>query len=179
MKGYDTGSFSLGDQIVPIKEEQPFEGYEKELLELIGVDPEYYRIDSVRWVSEPWTGEDGVVYRQAAASGQKYVADVEAVYRGTVPAGFSPLTAYEAIYELPEPVSPAESSDGSDVSAKPQPEAVEIKGSPRENPGGFLNWIRNLSLRTKLVLGLGILLLPLALIWLARMLLARKERQDR
>ncbi len=95
---YDLGQFYLGDTIVT--EGELFDGYETELLELIGVNPGYYLIESIGWMTDAWTGEDGLVYRQARAAGQKYVADCKAVYKGSVILPETEAMAWQAVYSL-------------------------------------------------------------------------------
>lgn len=99
---YDAGQFYLGDIVVTEREENlyegPFAGYDKELLELIGVNPDCYSIEFTEWTSESWTGEDGLVYRQARASGKKYVADCKVTYRGTVIFPEVSGYAWQAVY---------------------------------------------------------------------------------
>lgn len=80
----DAEVYALGNILVPRRENAPFSGYELQLLELIQVSPEYYRIDSVEWAGEPWTEKSGKIYRQAIAKGAKQVADVQAQYAGDV-----------------------------------------------------------------------------------------------
>lgn len=80
----DAETYALGDQLIERQEENPFAGYEEQLLSLIGVSQDAYRIHQVSWISDSWQGEDGIVYRQAIARGSKRVADVTAVYEGLV-----------------------------------------------------------------------------------------------
>lgn len=68
---------------------------------MIHVDPEYYRIDSVEWDTEPWT-ENGVVYRKATAKGSKLVADVVAYYEGVTVFESRRGYAVRSIYSLHE-----------------------------------------------------------------------------
>ena len=77
----DADTYAINNTLIPRREQAPFAGYEELLLELIHVDPEYYRIDSVEWDTDPWT-ENGIVYRKATAIGSKLVADVSAYYEG-------------------------------------------------------------------------------------------------
>ncbi len=178
VEGYDAGSFQLGDKLVPVKEEEPFEGCEKELLEIIGVDPEYYQIESAWWTSDPWVGEGGLTYRQAIASGQKYVADVTAVYTGRTLVQSEKTEAYQAVYVIPvsTPSEPerTELHNMQDTGGN-QPETLIIEEGPRDTSGGLLKWFRNLSRRTKVVLGLGILFLPLASFLLYRRILKHRK----
>jgi len=95
---YDVGQFYLGDLIVTEGEGELFAGYEEKLLELIGVNPEYYKIEAIEWIADAWMGTDGLIYRQAMASGQKYVADCNARYGGMVVLPETPAMAWQAAY---------------------------------------------------------------------------------
>ena len=99
---YDAGQFYLGDEIVTEGQGRPFEGLERELLELIGVNPDYYSIESTEWLGPAWSGEDGLVYRQARAVGKKYVADCSVTYGGQVVIPPVSGTAWQACYALGE-----------------------------------------------------------------------------
>ncbi len=187
--GYDSGSFVLENETVEVREEQPFAGHEDALLALIGVDPGYYRIDSAEWSGPPQTGEDGLVYRQAVASGQKYVADIEAVYGGSAVIPEQPGMAYEAVYVLEEPETEAESepepaAESSEsyveVTAAPVPAAAAREERPQESetPGTLL-WIRNLRRVTTIVVGFGVLLVPLLLLLSGRRKRRKKKNENR
>ena len=54
-----------------------------DILESMGLDPEYYRIQEIWWQGGPYL-ENGVLYRKAQASGLKKVCTVKALYGGTV-----------------------------------------------------------------------------------------------
>ena len=95
----DADSYALGNILIPKQEENPFVGYESNLLELIQVNPAYYQIHTVEWTGEPWVAEDGVTYRQAIARGLKQVATVNATYEGIVLLDSVPANAIEAVYE--------------------------------------------------------------------------------
>ncbi|RAZ65629.1 hypothetical protein DK853_44340, partial [Klebsiella oxytoca] len=70
----DAQVYDLNGIQVPAREEKPFQGYEDALLSLAQVNPEYYRILEVTWAGEPWIADNGKVYREAVAAGEKYVA---------------------------------------------------------------------------------------------------------
>ncbi len=180
VKGYDGGSFYLGDRIVAVKEEQPFEGREQELLELIGVDPEYYLIEDSRWISEPQIGEDGLTYRQAVASGQKYVADVSVVYTKESETETVPSMICQAVYRIPEATpSDGERTISETLAEEELPERPpETEESLPEDSGGFLNWFRNLSRRTQVILGIGLLLLPVLCFRFWTVLAGRRKREE-
>ena len=110
----DADVYALGNILVPKKENAPFSGYEIELLNLIQVSPDYYRIDSVEWAGDPWTEKNGKIYRQAIAKGAKQVADVQAQYAGNVVFEAKPGKAVRALYtvESHEEVKMNESSQG-------------------------------------------------------------------
>lgn len=97
----DADTYAINNTLIPQREEAPFAGYEDLLLDLIHVDPEYYRIDSVEWDTEPWT-ENGVVYRKATAKGSKLVADVVAYYEGVTVFESRRGYAVRSIYSLHE-----------------------------------------------------------------------------
>ena len=171
-KEYDAGVFYIGEKTARLPEENPFVGYEQDLLELAGLDPEYYVIEHSAWTSQPWTGEDGLVYRQAAAAGQKYVADCRAVYRGTVTLPSVPGTVWEAVYE---PVKAAASTpDTAEPAAKDGGQTADPDLEPQEAG----NWYQKV--RQVLLLGIGCLLLwILAVLLLRRILIRRIEKKKR
>ncbi len=174
---YDTGRFLLGGTEIPVKEEQPFEGYEEELLGLIGADPAYYRIDHVEWTEEPGTGEDGRIYRRALASGRKKTADVRAVYEGEVVIPSEEGMAYQALYVRAVPRETRkvpETAEEPAVQAVPPP-AEEAAARPPET--GFWAWIRNLQTVTKVIMGLGFLLFPFLFILRKRRKRRKKQRE--
>ena len=108
----DAQIYELNGIQVPAREEQPFAGYEKELLNLAQVNPDYYRIQEVRWTGPSWVGENGKIYRNAVAAGEKYVADCQAVYGGT--AVLEPVqgVAWQAVYQQAPPnTEPAAETD--------------------------------------------------------------------
>ena len=180
--GYDSGSFLLGGETVEVREDQPFAGYESALLELIGVDPEYYRIDSVEWSGPPENGENGQIRRQAAASGQKYVADIEAVYGGPAVIPAQPGTAYEAVYrrrmsetETEDPTEPETEAPKHETEAS----AASVPADPTQEEPEVLWWLRNLRYATTVIIGLGVLAgLPAVLMFFRRRK-RRKENENR
>ena len=186
VRGYDSGSFILGDETVDVRENQPFAGYEDRLLVLAGVDPAYYRIDSAEWSGPPQTDEDGLVCRRAAASGRKYVADIEAVYGGRAVIPKQPGMTYEAVYERIPPETEAESASEAipepsesyvEVTAAPAPAAAAQEETQQVPEGsGVLRWLRNIRHVTTIVIGLGILFVPLLLLIVRRR--SRRGKKD-
>lgn len=178
--GYDAGSFVLGGETVPVAEEHPFAGHENALLELIGVDPACYRIDSAEWSGQPQAGEDGLIYRQATAVGQKYLSDVEAVYGGQAVIPAQTGIAYEAVYVLKEEEkepTPAVTETEAPVAmtAAPIPAAAAAVAAPPaiapEKPAELRIVLKRLRQVTTVVVGLGLLMGPMMY------LLIRKRRK--
>ncbi len=95
----DAQIYELNGVQVQAREEQPFAGYEKELLNLAQVNPDYYRIREVTWTGPSWVGENGKIYRGAVATGEKYVADCQAVYGGTAVLESVQGVAWQAVYQ--------------------------------------------------------------------------------
>lgn len=175
VRGYDAGSFFLGGETVEVREEQPFAGYENALLELIGVDPAYYRIDSTEWSGPPQEGENGTVSRSAMALGQKYVADIEAVYGGRAVIPEQPGMAYEAVYVLEklEETEPVTEAEYAEVIVIPAPVEEEVPEETPEESG--IPWlVRNLRQVTTVVVGIGLFLGPLLFLLIRR---RRKEKR--
>lgn len=80
---YDADYYVCGERLIPHSDEQPnLAGCEADLLELIGVSQEEYRIDRVSWRGEAYEGEDGTLCRDAVARGSRLVRDYEARYAG-------------------------------------------------------------------------------------------------
>lgn len=100
---YDAGNYELNGKIISCGEENPFSGYEQDLLELIGVSPAFYQIEHTEWTGEPEEMEDGQIRRTARARGKKYVADCRVTYEGPVKFPSEPGLAYEAVYAQRDP----------------------------------------------------------------------------
>lgn len=80
---YGAGEYVIGDRIVEKEEEKPqFEGCEKLLLEEIGVKPQEYRIEGVRWDGAAYEDLEGFQCRDAVAYGQKLMRDYRLRYEG-------------------------------------------------------------------------------------------------
>lgn len=101
---YDAEYYVLGDKYIPYNDEQPaLKGYETDLLDVLNLDTEKYKIISVEWDGAPYTiGE--VRYRKAIAHGKRYVANYVAIYESTVNLpnadGYNAVAQYEAKVEV-------------------------------------------------------------------------------
>ncbi len=81
IENYGADLYALGDTW--ISQGADLMDHGPDILESMGLDPEYYRIQEIRWQGGPYL-ENGVLYRKAQASGLKKVCTVKALYSGTV-----------------------------------------------------------------------------------------------
>lgn len=81
---YDAEYYALGDKLVPYNDEKPaLQGYENDLLAVLNLDTNKYKITNITWDGEPYyVGE--VRYRKAIATGERYAANYVAVYESKV-----------------------------------------------------------------------------------------------
>jgi len=169
VKEADARIYEINGIQVPAQENQPFAGYEKELLALAQVNPDYYRISEVKWSGEPWFGEDGAVYRNAVASGEKYVADCRALYGGTTVLEPVQGVAWRAVYqkmaEETKPVPETTQEETWQLHVLESPAAAEtIQEEPKKEK------IRLQISLEQVVFSVGLLLLflPLLLVFIRR-----------
>lgn len=81
--GCDASFCQLGDVLIPYREEKPeLEGEERQLLEMIHVPEEGYRITDISWNGTVYEDEQGELCREALAEGEKLVRDVLVHYVG-------------------------------------------------------------------------------------------------
>ena len=81
---YGLEGYWLGETVFKLDDDTPdFHGYEAELLALIGVSNEEYTVETVTWDGEAYEDSEGILCRNAVASGKKLVSDCKAVYQGT------------------------------------------------------------------------------------------------
>ena len=81
---YGLEGYWLGETVFKLEDDTPdFHGYEAELLALIGVSNEEYTVETVTWDGEAYEDSEGILCRNAVASGKKLVSDCKAVYQGT------------------------------------------------------------------------------------------------
>lgn len=80
---YDSTFYMLNGRYVPYNDEKPaLAGYESDILTVLNLS-ESYRITDFVWIGDTYT-ENGIQYRNAVASGQRYVAEYTAYYGDTV-----------------------------------------------------------------------------------------------
>ncbi len=81
---YDATFYMLNGIYIPYNDEKPaLAGYETDILTVLNLPQESYRITDFVWTGDVYT-ENGVQYRNAAANGERYVAEYTAYYNDTV-----------------------------------------------------------------------------------------------
>ncbi len=81
---YDSKYYLLNGRYVPYNNQKPaLAGYEADILNVLNLPQESYRITDFVWTGDVYT-ENGVQYRDAVATGERYVAEYIAYYRDTV-----------------------------------------------------------------------------------------------
>ncbi len=163
----DADYYAMGNELIPNVEENPFEGYEDALLDYMGLNPEAYVIDAVEWTSEPWETE-GIVYRQAMATGRKMVATVTARYEGLVSIEAFSAKEIHAKYVL-------------EASVVPEITEPELEsGEDSDNAGkkslweSLLDWI----MQNKILASVIALLMLLLLVALILYILSRNKKKE-
>ena len=97
VSNYDAGVFDLNGREITLSEDAPLKGHENELLNMIGVSAEDYRINSIAWDGGSYT-ENGVVYRKLKATGEMRVTDCKATYAGVANLPEVDAKAVQAVY---------------------------------------------------------------------------------
>lgn len=82
---WDAQYFQVRDRLIPAQEDRPgLEACELQLLDIMGLSPEEYKISSVVWDGEAYLDETGVLCRDARGTGKRLVRDYEVQYAGSV-----------------------------------------------------------------------------------------------
>lgn len=140
------------------------------LLKELGKKEEDYRIESIDWAGEAYRDENGVLCRDARASGSRRVWDCRAVYAGET--ALPDYTRYRLLMEYervePEAGEAAYGTSGREAvrdAGRPAHQGALPRGAAREALPAWLRWLRT---------GAGVsfgLLLAAAAIWGFRQLL--------
>ena len=177
VSGYDADVFQLGN--VEIPKDAELSSYGTEFLEYLGLPEECYRVENVEWSGETYEKE-GILCRDARATGEKLVRNVEVRYGGQVKTpevkGKQYIGLYEEIRREPESSQKEEESQGTEI------ETEKMETLPHEDQKKtlsaaekFLYWIKKHL--TKVVFGTGFFILILggtALLWMSR----RREKRE-
>lgn len=102
---YNAELYELNGKYVPYNDAKPaLEGYEGDVLAVLGLDAAHYRITDMEWSGAAYE-QDGVLCRRAVVSGDRYTARYEAAYSGSIPLpdapGYDAVATYTANYEAP------------------------------------------------------------------------------
>lgn len=165
--GYEAGPVVIGGG----DELQEALAAREEILGMMGLIPEEYRISTMEWAGEPYEDQEGQVCRQAMARGEKLVRDYEVTYAGEV-AYMEPATyEMEMVYR---PIPPLPIQD-----VREQPDIVPAgTGVPSEAEHSLLwHWVRNgfvITVGAGLV-GVGVGIILLAAAWLKE---RKREREQ-
>lgn len=169
---YGAGEYQLGD--VVIGGEMPLEeavSHGSELLRMLGLPEEAYRITSLVWDGGPYEDESGGISRRALATGQKRLRDYEIVYKGNI------WVQEPGIYELKMEYEPAEQgAEGLQVLDESQEAAAEPEKRKEEASEPLRYWVRSgfvIAVAAGL-LGIGTGLVLLLLLWTGQ----RRRRRE-
>ncbi len=175
---YDAAYYSLRDILIPYNEERPeLEGYEKRLLELIGVPLEEYRISSVQWDGEAYQGEDGELCRDAVGTGEKLLRDYRVRYAGMAKLPVRPKAQVQTEAETVSAESAAETEEAVEESRTEvsiSAESSEEEQTQAEDEAPLTLW-QKITRTLLIAIGIGALLffgglLILAFLWVVKKL---------
>lgn len=145
---------------------------QEELLGVMGLLPEEYRIVDMEWSGEPFLDEEGQLCRQATARGRKLVRDYEVIYGGEVsymePASYELEMVYRPVRPLP--------AAGTDENPGHSDETFGAAAPSEPERGPLWYWVRSgfvLTVGAGLV-GVAAGIIILTVLWLKQ---KRKERR--
>lgn len=98
---YGAEQYQLGNILLAAGEQlPPPQEYQAELLQVLGLSDNDYRVTGMRWEGEPYMDASGELCRDALAVGEKQVADYRTLYAG--PVSWSVPDTYElkTVYKL-------------------------------------------------------------------------------
>lgn len=101
LHSYDSDQFEFRQYQIPYHEDAvALLNYQEAFLEELGLDRDYYQIETITWEGEPYYDDNHILCRVAAATGRKMVTDYLVTYGGYVQ--YPPETVYrwEAIYQI-------------------------------------------------------------------------------
>ena len=99
---YDASYYEWNGHLTPRNDSTPaLSGYEAELLSSVGATSGS-RITSINWVGSPYTGSDGVVYRDATANVEQQIQVYRANYSGAITTPEEKEVIYTATYSAPD-----------------------------------------------------------------------------
>lgn len=145
---------------------------QEELLSVMGLSPDEYRISSMQWDGETFADSEGQMCRQAMATGQKLVRDIEITYGGEV--SFMEPESYEM--EMVYRPVPASVLYVEEETVSGQVQASETVPVSEENSLWY--WVRSgfvITVGAGLI-GIGVGVIILIVSWLHRRRWERRQR---
>lgn len=128
VSGYDSDGFLLGETEIPAGSDLVL--YGKELLKYLGLPEDCYKVEAVEWDGECYE-QDGILCRNAIASGVKRMRNVEVKYGGQVQTPEVQGRKYVGIYEEITAVT-EEKETQEEQKEEEQADIYEIKNSAHE-----------------------------------------------
>lgn len=133
--GYEAGSIVIDSQDMLAGAVKA----QNEILGMMGLKPEEYRILTMEWAGDPFEDEEGQTCRQATARGQKLVRDYETTYEGEVaymePVSYEMEMVYRPVLPLP----------AAEVKEQPEPTGQGLSTAAPSEPekGGLWYWVHS------------------------------------
>ena len=120
--GWDAEVFLLGDVEIPM--DADWSSYGEEFLAYLGLPQDCYRIDRIQWDGDAYQ-QDGVLYRNAVASGEKLIRNVDVTYGGQVQTPDVPGKQYTAVYQAVDVETEDAQRDVESIAYSPVQEEME------------------------------------------------------
>ena len=95
--GYDADTFIWNNLKVKKNEKEPLKGYENELIQSVGGNPEKYKIQNISWKGKQYE-KNGTLYRKARAIVKKKIPHYRVYYSGRITHKEKPSYVYTCTY---------------------------------------------------------------------------------
>lgn len=97
---YGADYYELMEHRIPYEENTPgLIGYEATLLQMIGLSESDYQVEQVVWNGDSYADEEGILCRDALATGRKKRKDYQVIYGGSVTVPSQTLYQIAAVYQ--------------------------------------------------------------------------------
>lgn len=173
---YDAEYYQIGDKVIPRRNELPEpEICEKELLGMLGLSGDEYRITELLWDGAEYVDQDGVLCRNGLAVGKKLLRDYQVRYTGLFRFPGHNMTAEESAQALEETEGIQE-----EQSVTEWKKEMKVMGAPAggEQAGGMLRELyQKLTRALFLAVGLGTILFLAGIVLLTVLWVAKKWRR--
>ena len=150
---YELGGIEISSD--PDSDRPELQGYESELLEMLGLPEAHYRITDYAWAGEAYQDEGGALCRDACARGERLVRDCQAVYGGEVVLSPKKVWRTKAVYRLKDGEGQKQPASGPDQKKREDGQNETAELSWMEEAGRVIKRLTLITVR----LGLFLLLL--------------------